>query len=144
MAVKVVWITLLAMADKDGKVEGSIPGLAVRAGVSLQECEAALEKFKSPDKYSRTQENEGRRIVDADGGWILLNHGKYRAMMSTQDRRDYQRLKQREYRERKKSTGNGKTAEQVKAENQSRMQRFVQAEGDGDDAEADRIAAEGL
>ncbi len=102
MAVKVVWITMMAMSDKDGKVEGSVPGLAKRAGVSIEECEEALTKFRSPDKYSRTQDNEGRRISDADGGWVLLNHAKYRSMMSTQDRREYQRLKQKEYRDKKK------------------------------------------
>jgi hypothetical protein len=103
LEVKVVWITLLAMSDKDGKVEGSVPGLAARAGVTIEQCEVALDKFRSPDKYSRTQEHEGRRVADADGGWILLNHAKYRDMMSTQDRREYQRVKQAEYRKRRKS-----------------------------------------
>lgn len=34
----------------------------------------------SPDAYSRTPDNEGRRIEPIDGGWRLLNHEKYRAL----------------------------------------------------------------
>lgn len=37
-------------------------------------------KFLSPDKWSRTTDNEGRRIEPIDGGWRLLNHAKYRAI----------------------------------------------------------------
>lgn len=102
LSVKVVWITMLAMSDRYGKVEASVPGLAYRAGVKLEECEAALEKFRSPDPYSRTKEHEGRRIEDVDGGFVLLNHGKYREMMSKEERREYQRVKQAEYRKRRK------------------------------------------
>lgn len=78
--VRIVWITMLAMADSKGRVWGSIPGLANRARVTIEQVEDALERFKSPDKYSRTQEFEGRRIEDIDGGWKLINHGKYRAI----------------------------------------------------------------
>ena len=95
---KLVWITMLAMSDKNGEVHASIPGLAVRSGVSLSECEEALICLSSPDKYSRTKTEEGRRIADVDGGWVLLNHGKYRALLSQEERREYLTLKQREHR----------------------------------------------
>lgn len=32
----------------------------------------------------------------------MLNHGKYRDMMNAEERREYQRLKQAEYRKRKR------------------------------------------
>jgi hypothetical protein len=95
---KLVWITMLAMADRNGEVHASIPGLAKRAGVTLSECEHALECLLSPDKYSRTQDHEGRRIKEIDGGFRLLNHGKYRALLSAEERREYNRQKQAEYR----------------------------------------------
>ncbi len=75
---RLTWVTMLILADGDGYVASSVPGLAKEAGVTLEECEAALDIFRSPDAYSRTKEFEGRRIVDADGGWIVLNHQKYR------------------------------------------------------------------
>jgi hypothetical protein len=101
LQTKVVWITMLAMVDRGGEVHASIPGLAKRAGVTLQECESALECLHSPDKYSRTQEHEGRRVVEIDGGWALLNHSKYRALLSAEERREYNRLKQAQYRKEK-------------------------------------------
>lgn len=82
---RIVWITMLALADKNGEVQGSVPGLARIAGVSLDACQSALDKFLSPDKYSRTMDDEGRRIEKIDGGWLLLNHAKYRAMASKDD-----------------------------------------------------------
>ena len=78
--VRVTWITMLAMADRRGRVWASIPGLANRAHVSLENCLDALNRFMSPDKYSRTPDNEGRRIEPIDGGWRLLNYDKYRAI----------------------------------------------------------------
>lgn len=77
---RLTWITMLAMADRKGRVWASLPGLANRARVSLQEAEKAIKKFLSPDKYSRTSDHEGRRIEVIDGGWRLLNHEKYRAI----------------------------------------------------------------
>jgi hypothetical protein len=101
---RIVWITLLAMSDKDGICEGSIPGLADMARVSIEDCETALVELSSPDKYSRTSEHEGRRIETVDGvGWRLLNHDKYRKKMSEDERREYNRLKQQEYRANKKA-----------------------------------------
>lgn len=102
LPTKVVWITLLAMKDRHGYVGASVPGLAKRAGVSMAECEKALEKFRKPDPYSRTKAFDGRRIEDSQGGWTVLNHEFYRSKMSPEDRREYQRVKQAEYRKRKK------------------------------------------
>lgn len=81
-ATRLTWITMLAMSDKDGIVSSSVPGLAHFARVSVQECEAALATFLSPDPYSRTPDHDGRRVEKVAGGWRLLNHGVYR------DRRD--------------------------------------------------------
>ena len=89
--VKGVWITMLAMADHQGRVMASIPGLARRATVSLQECETALQVFLSPDHYSQSSEFEGRRIEVIDGGWRLLNYLKYREMRDEEERREYQK-----------------------------------------------------
>lgn len=79
-ATRIVWIAMLAMADRKGRVWASIPGLASRARVSLEQAESAIKKFLEPDTYSRTKLYEGKRIEKIDGGWRLLNHGKYRAI----------------------------------------------------------------
>lgn len=99
---RLVWITMLAMKDKQQIVQASVPGLAKRAGVEVTECEVALARLKAPDPYSRTKAHEGRRVEEVEGGWLILNGAKYRELMSREDRREYQRVKQAEYRRRKK------------------------------------------
>lgn len=101
--LKIVWITMLAMANKHGEVMTSIPGLADFAKVTLEECLEALKVLKEPDQYSRTPDNEGRRIEDIPGGWRILNFLKYRDTMDEDDRRAYFREKQREYRKKKQT-----------------------------------------
>lgn len=90
-STRVVWITMLAMADKDGEVLASIPGLAKRANVSLDQCQVALERFQQPDEFSRTPEYEGRRIAPVEGGWMLLNHHKYRDLMDSEAEKERKR-----------------------------------------------------
>ena len=112
---RIVWITLLAMADKDGIAEGSVPGLADLARVSIEDCETALEALTSPDHYSRTSEHEGRRVEIVDGvGWRLLNHAKYRMKMSEDERREYNRKKQAEWRSNQRETTKKKVSKPVK------------------------------
>lgn len=82
--IRIVWITMLAMTDPKGRVMSSVPGLADAARVSLEECIEALDRFRSPDEWSRDPENDGRRIDDIAGGWLILNYMKYRDPKSTE------------------------------------------------------------
>ncbi len=97
---RIMWITMLAMSDKHGEVHASIPGLARLSGMSVDEAEKAINKLLSPDEYSRTPDNEGRRIVAINGGWELLNHGKYRLMASKEDEKAANADRVRRYRAR--------------------------------------------
>lgn len=103
--VKILWITFLAKKDRNGFVPASIPGMAKAAGLTIPECQKALHVLESPDKLSSSQEHEGRRIRKVERGWIILNHFTYRELISKEARKDYNRLKQREYRERVKADG---------------------------------------
>lgn len=84
--VRIVWITMLAMADAEGVVNASVPGLAARARVEVPKCQEALKKFQDPDPYSRTPDDDGRRIATVVGGWRLLNYGKHRSRGSYEDK----------------------------------------------------------
>lgn len=97
--VKVVWITMLAIKDMNHVVQASIPGLAKLAGVTIPQCEESLARLMAPDPYSGTKENEGRRIKELDGGWLVLNGEKYQLMASKEARREYKRLHQQGRRE---------------------------------------------
>lgn len=83
-ATRIIWITMLAMADSHGYVGASVPGLAARSRKSIAEVEIALAKFRAPDPYSRTREFDGRRIADVDGGWVLLTYEKHRAVLDAE------------------------------------------------------------
>lgn len=107
---KVVWITMLAMADAKGYVGGSVPGLAKMAGVERAATERALEKFLSPDPDSRSKEHEGRRIVEAEGGWKLLNYAKYREARDEETRREQFRASKRRARARERGELDGPPA----------------------------------
>ena len=102
---RIVWLTLLAMADRNGEVQASIPGLANVARVSVQGCHAAIDKFLAPDPYSRTKDDEGRRIEEIRGGWVLINHAEYRNLASDEDRKHKAAERQRRCRDRARRNG---------------------------------------
>jgi hypothetical protein len=100
---RLVWITMLALADRNGEVHASVPGLAKLAGVPVDSCRVALESLLSADPDSRSKALEGRRIVEIDGGWELVNHSKYRELASTADAIEANRLRQARFRDRNAS-----------------------------------------
>lgn len=94
---RLVWITMLAMADWNGRIWASVPGLANRARVPVEDAESALQTFLAPDRYSRTPDHDGRRIEPIEGGWRLLNYTKYRELRDQATRREQNRqAKQRQ------------------------------------------------
>ena len=102
---RIVWITMLAMADKNGEVQASVPGLARVAGVQTESCREALAKFLSPDPDSRTKDDDGKRIEPIEGGWRLLNHRKYREMCSREEQKASEAKRKADYRAKIKRNG---------------------------------------
>jgi hypothetical protein len=104
-ATKLVWITMMALADRDGIVTASVAGLAKLAEVPRAECERALELFLAPDPDSSSREHDGRRIEAVDRGWRLLNHAKYRDLQGREDQLARHRERQKRYRDRQSVSG---------------------------------------
>ncbi len=102
LATRVVWVTMLTMADADGYVRSSVPGLARSANVTPEECQRALALLIAPDPESATTEHEGRRIAPVEGGYQLLNYVKYRNMLTVEDRKARDRDRKRDERASKK------------------------------------------
>lgn len=76
---KLLWMTLLMAADKNGIVSTGMVGLASMATLSYEEAEKAMEVLMSPDPRSKTPDMEGRRVIKIDGGtWQIVNYVKYR------------------------------------------------------------------
>jgi len=99
---RVVWVTMLALADRMGRVLVSQPGLAKASGVTMEQCTEALDCFLAPDPWSRTKAHDGRRIEEIDGGWLLLNYIAYRELRDSDERRIANREHVREHRARKR------------------------------------------
>jgi hypothetical protein len=99
---RVLWITMLAAADREGFLFGSPAGLAAVARLPVESVVRGLEKFSSPDTYSsdlmRNPENEGRRIETVEGGWKLLNYEWYRGLERAEDRKAQYRESKRKQR----------------------------------------------
>lgn len=97
--VRLLWITMLAMKDRDGLVESSLVGLSRRAGLTMEETKVAMVVLESPDMKSETnQDHEGRRVKRVEAGWLVLNHLKYRDEISKMRQREQQRVWQANYR----------------------------------------------
>ena len=89
--VRIVWITLLALANKEGVVQGSVPGLASVARVPVDKAREAITRLLSPDPDSRSHNDDGKRIEEIPGGWRLINFEHYRKLHSEEQRREYKR-----------------------------------------------------
>lgn len=96
---RIVWITMLAMANQDGYVGATKKSLALLARVPEEACEKALQTFLAPDPESRSKEHDGRRIEEVDGGWRLLTYEKHRDSVSDDPSAIANRERQRRYRE---------------------------------------------
>ncbi len=114
--IRILWITMMAKADAEGIVRGSVPGLANHARIAIADCRQGLAKFLAPDPDSTSQEYKGRRIEEVPGGWRLLNHARYREMLSLEARREYHKKRQSEYRQRLKDNRENKVAAEILAE----------------------------
>lgn len=127
--VRIVWITMLAMADRHGRVFASVPGLAHRARVDVADAEKAIAVFMAPDGHSRTKEFKGRRIEEIDGGWRLLTYEKHRALRDEEAIREAKRDYARRMRATAKKTSTvstvdrGRAKQRQKAEGRGRRKR---------------------
>lgn len=99
--VRVVWITLLLMADQDGFVRSTAPGISSASKVSLERTREILVLLESPDPDSRTPDNEGRRIQRTEDGYLVLNYVHYRKIHNEEQRREQSRMRSKDYRDRK-------------------------------------------
>jgi hypothetical protein len=103
---------LLVLADEKGIVDMTIEAVARRTNVPLEIVSSGIAALLKPDPNSRSQEEEGRRIVPLDErrswGWLIVNYERYRNTKSKEDKRlyDQSRYKQTKV---KKSEQNGKS-----------------------------------
>ncbi len=92
----------------------------------IDEGLSALEKLGEPEQSSRTPDFDGRRLVRVDGGYVILNYGKYRE-------RDYTAAeRQQRYRDKQKSKETRKRNTVTSASNGVTSRNITQAEAEAD------------
>ncbi len=103
--VRLLFITLLALSDRDGIVYGSRSGLERAAMIDLDVAEEhdPWRILMGPDDDSsdlmRNPENEGRRIEEIPGGFKIINYTYYRSLRDAEDRKAQNREAQQRHRE---------------------------------------------
>lgn len=100
---KVLWVTMLALKGRDHICTATVPALAKMCDITIEQCEHYLDKFQQPDKYSRSQEFEGRRLKRVDGGWFFLNGPKWQDKMSSAEKAEGNRERQERWRKRQQA-----------------------------------------
>ena len=95
---------LIVLCDADGIIDMTPGAIARRTGIPIEHIKAGIEILENPDPYSRTPDQEGRRIVRMDDhkpwGWYLVNHAKYKSLQDSDEVRRQNRERKRKQRER--------------------------------------------
>lgn len=77
-----VWVTLLPLCDKNGHIDLSYQAICALTGWPLDLLKQGIEELLRPDPDSRSDVEDGRRLVPIDPGrtwgWKVVNHGLYR------------------------------------------------------------------
>ncbi len=103
--VRLLFITLLALADREGVVYGSRNGLMRAAMIDLDAADEhdPWRILMGPDDDSsdlmRNPDNEGRRLEEVPGGFRIINYTYYKGLRDSEDRRVQNQEAQRRHRE---------------------------------------------
>jgi len=90
-----VFFYLLLSAKHGGVIKDSLPGIALRCGLGVDQVREAVEWLESPDPDSRTTDEGGARLKRIEDGWVLVNYEKHRS-------KDYSTPRVQRWRDRKK------------------------------------------
>jgi hypothetical protein len=86
---------LIGLADRRGMVDMTMDSISRRTTIPLDIIKVGIEALSQPDPDSRSQVEEGRRIILIDAvrtwGWRLVNYEYYRNLRLAEDRREYHR-----------------------------------------------------
>ena len=74
-----VWMYLLFSANpRNGIVRATVPAIAQHNGLTVNQIEEILTWLEGVDRYSRTSDNDGRRIERTPDGIRLITYLKHR------------------------------------------------------------------
>lgn len=86
---------MIVLCNADGEIEMTPEAISAKTTIPLDIIKKGIKVLESPDPYSRTPGEEGRRIVLLDEsrpwGWRIVNHKLYRNKGNHTNRREYMR-----------------------------------------------------
>lgn len=145
--VRLMWITILALKDRDGEVMGSVGGMADAARITEEQAEDALRCLMAPDPKSRTKDLEGRRLVEIRGGWRVVTHEYYRAIADIDERRardaERKRLERAASKDSPRTSGTVREIRTSDAEADAVFRENSLSEGSSPDPDSDAREPEG-
>ena len=90
-----IFMDLLVLADLEGRVDMTLEAIHRRLNIPIKIVRDAIGKLCKPDPGSRTQNDDGRRLVPLDSerawGWQIVNFKQYREMRDENAKREYMR-----------------------------------------------------
>lgn len=114
----------------DARVELNPLLLAAALGSTPEAVQTAIDKLCQPDPASRNPDAEGRRLQrEGQYQYRVTSHEIYRAIRNEEDRRAYNRVKQRESRARRK---NKSTTEVIDGQSLSALSAHTEADLEAD------------
>ena len=97
---------LLVLADPTGAVDMTLEAISRRTNVPIAEVTRYINELCQPDVKSRSQLEEGKRLVPLDSnrdwGWQIVNYGHYRKLRDQETMRSYFRDAMRKSRSKQK------------------------------------------
>jgi len=128
-----VWVYLMLQAGPDGIVHDTLPAIAHGCKLSIPKVSGILDMLSSPDEYSRTAAEDGRRIrIEREPEFqvVLINFAKYRGKDHTAAERK-RRQREREDVTRDTVTRRDVTPSVTQAEAEAEAEAKVIPDGDG-------------
>ncbi len=99
----VTFQALIVLADEQGLIDISPHALAGRTSYPIEIIKAGLKVLQQSDPHSRSQDEDGKRIVPLDNGrefgWRIVNYDHYRNLASREDTKIKARERKRRQRE---------------------------------------------
>ncbi len=112
---------LIVLCDADGIIDMTPQSIARRTGIPIEHIEAGLDILIAPDPSSRSDSEEGKRIIplndERSWGWQIVNHKHYRDLRTADDRREYMRNYMRDKRSKQKLTNVNESSQLAKLAN---------------------------
>jgi len=93
---------MIILCSPDGVIDMTPQTISARTSIPLEIIQTGVVDLEAPDPFSRTPDRDGRRIERLDDhrpwGWLIVNHKKYKDLISQEQKREADRERMRQKR----------------------------------------------